>query len=44
MMAKDPADRYQEPIEVAEALSDWADCDRGPPAKECPGFARWCCR
>ena len=25
MMAKDPADRYQEPIEVAEALAEWAE-------------------
>ena len=25
MMAKDPADRYQEPIEAARALEPWAD-------------------
>ena len=31
MMAKDPAERYQEPIEVAEALAEWAEEDIGPP-------------
>ncbi|MDY3552556.1 protein kinase [Gemmata sp. JC717] len=31
MMAKDPAERYQEPIEVAEALAEWADAPIGPP-------------
>jgi len=39
MMAKDPADRYQEPIDVAEALSEWADLPiEPPPAKEMPGL------
>jgi serine/threonine protein kinase len=39
MMSKDPADRYQEPIEVAEALAEWADQEVGlPPAKEMPGL------
>ena len=39
MMAKDPAERYQEPIEVAEALSEWADLPIDPPpAKEMPGL------
>jgi len=39
MMAKDPADRYQEPIEVAEALSEWADLPIDPPpTKEMPGL------
>jgi eukaryotic-like serine/threonine-protein kinase len=38
MMAKNPAERFQEPIEVAEALADWADLPIGPPpAKEMPG-------
>ena len=31
MMAKDPAERYQEPIEVAEALAEWAEAPVGPP-------------
>ena len=31
MMAKEPADRYQEPIEVAEALAEWADTPIAPP-------------
>ena len=31
MMAKDPADRYQEPMEVAEALAEWAEAPLGPP-------------
>ena len=39
MMAKDPADRYPEPIVVAEALAEWADREIGiPPAKEMPGL------
>ena len=38
MLAKDPEDRYQEPIEVAEALAEWADLPIDPPpAKEMPG-------
>jgi serine/threonine protein kinase len=37
MLAKDPADRYQEPIEVAEALADWADTPiTPPPPREMP--------
>jgi eukaryotic-like serine/threonine-protein kinase len=37
MMAKDPADRYQQPIEVAEALSEWAELPiTPPPAREMP--------
>jgi len=39
MMAKEPEDRYQEPIEVAEALAEWADLPmEPPPAKEMPGL------
>lgn len=39
MMHKDPAVRYQEPIEVAEALAEWADREIGlPPIKEMPGL------
>jgi serine/threonine protein kinase len=39
MMAKQPEDRYQEPIEVAEALAEWADQPIDPPpAKEMPGL------
>ena len=39
MMAKDANERYQEPIEVAEALSEWADLPMDPPpAKEMPGL------
>ena len=39
MMAKDPADRYQSPIEVAEALAEWADLPIDPPPpKEMPGL------
>src|SRR6185312_5207454 len=39
MMAKDPAERFQEPIEVAEALADWADLPiEPPPPKEMPGL------
>jgi tRNA A-37 threonylcarbamoyl transferase component Bud32 len=39
MSAKDPADRYQTPIEVAEALAEWADLPVDPPpAKEMPGL------
>lgn len=38
MMAKEPEDRFQEPIEVAEALAEWADLPiDAPPAKEMPG-------
>jgi serine/threonine protein kinase len=37
MMAKDPADRYQLPIEVADALAEWADLPADPPPpKEMP--------
>src|SRR5262245_49866828 len=37
MMAKDPDDRYQEPIEVADALAEWADHPiTPPPAREMP--------
>jgi serine/threonine protein kinase len=37
MMAKNPAHRYQEPIEVAEALAEWADRPiTPPPPKEMP--------
>jgi serine/threonine protein kinase len=39
MLAKRPEDRYQEPIEVAEALAEWADQPIDPPpAKEMPGL------
>jgi serine/threonine protein kinase len=39
MMAKEAGDRYQEPIEVAEALAEWADLPIDPPpAKEMPGL------
>jgi hypothetical protein len=39
MMAKRPEDRYQEPVEVAEALAEWADQPIDPPpAKEMPGL------
>ena len=39
MMAKREEDRYQEPIEVADALAEWADLPVGsPPAKEMPGL------
>jgi serine/threonine protein kinase len=31
MMAKNPADRYQEPIEVADALAEWAHAPVDPP-------------
>ncbi|MBN9117775.1 MAG: protein kinase [Planctomycetes bacterium] len=31
MLAKEPADRYQEPIEVAEALAEWANRPIAPP-------------
>jgi serine/threonine protein kinase len=31
MMSKTPDDRYQEPIEVAEALAEWADLPITPP-------------
>jgi serine/threonine protein kinase len=37
MMAKDPRARYQTPIEVAEALSEWAEQPiTPPPAREMP--------
>jgi serine/threonine protein kinase len=37
MMAKDPNQRFQTPIEVAEALSEWADQPiNPPPAREMP--------
>src|SRR5439155_7200863 len=39
MLAKDAAERYREPIEVAEALAEWADLPLDPPpAKEMPGL------
>jgi serine/threonine protein kinase len=39
MMAKDPDERYQTPIEVADALAEWADQPVGaPPAREMPGL------
>src|SRR5439155_2848511 len=39
MMEKNPDDRYQEPIEVAEALAEWAEQPLGPPpVKEMPGL------
>ncbi|MDB5308054.1 MAG: serine/threonine protein kinase [Gemmataceae bacterium] len=39
MLAKEPGDRYQEPIDVAEALTEWADLPLDPPpAKEMPGL------
>ena len=39
MMAKDRAARYQEPIEAAEALAEWADLPIDPPpATEMPGL------
>jgi tRNA A-37 threonylcarbamoyl transferase component Bud32 len=39
MTAKEPGDRYQTPIEVAEALAEWADLPVDPPpAKEMPGL------
>ena len=45
MMAKDPADRYQEPIEVAEALAEWADLPiTPPPLARCRCIARSCRR
>jgi hypothetical protein len=37
MMAKDPAERYSTPIEVAEALAEWADIPvTPPPPREMP--------
>jgi len=37
MMAKNPRDRYQEPMEVAEALAEWAEQPVPPPsAREMP--------
>ena len=37
MMAKNAADRYQQPIEVAEALAEWADQSiTPPPSREMP--------
>lgn len=39
MMRKEPRDRYQEPIEAAEALAEWADLPIDPPpVKEMPGL------
>jgi serine/threonine protein kinase len=39
MMEKDADDRFQEPIEAAEALAEWADRPISlPPAKEMPGL------
>ncbi|QDU20913.1 serine/threonine-protein kinase [Urbifossiella limnaea] len=39
MMAKNADDRYQSPIEVADALAEWADLPSDPPpAKEMPGL------
>jgi serine/threonine protein kinase len=39
MMAKDPDDRYQTPIEVADALAEWADQPvAAPPTREMPGL------
>jgi serine/threonine protein kinase len=39
MMAKEPTDRYQEPIEVAEALAEWADHPiPPPPEREMPAL------
>ncbi|MBX9626153.1 MAG: serine/threonine protein kinase, partial [Gemmataceae bacterium] len=39
MMGKDPATRYQEPGEVADALAEWADGSIDPPlAREMPGL------
>ena len=39
MMSKKADDRYEEPIDVAEALSEWADLEIGlPPAREMPGL------
>jgi hypothetical protein len=37
MMAKDPKERYQNPIEVADALSEWAEQPiNAPPSREMP--------
>jgi eukaryotic-like serine/threonine-protein kinase len=37
MMAKEPIDRYQEPIQVADALAEWADTPiTPPPLREMP--------
>jgi eukaryotic-like serine/threonine-protein kinase len=37
MMSKDPAERYLEPIDVAEALAEWADLPiTPPPVREMP--------
>jgi hypothetical protein len=39
MMAKSADDRYQQPIEVAEALAEWADRPLGaPPEREMPAL------
>ena len=39
MLAKTPEARYQEPIDVADALAEWADLPIDPPpAKEMPGL------
>jgi hypothetical protein len=40
MMAKDPAQRYQEPLDVAEALSPWTQTPiQPPPDNEMPKFS-----
>ena len=42
MMAKKAEDRYQQPIEVAEALAEWAGCpSRHRPTARCPTSALW---
>ena len=39
MMAKEPGDRYQEPMEVAEALAEWANHPvPAPPEREMPAL------
>jgi eukaryotic-like serine/threonine-protein kinase len=39
MLAKNAAERYQEPMEVAEALAEWADQPiAAPPDREMPGL------
>ena len=39
MMDKDPDERYQTPIEVADALAEWADQPiEAPPTREMPGL------
>jgi hypothetical protein len=34
MMAKEPAKRYQTPLEVAEALAPWAQDTVSPPSRD----------